>query len=610
MMIIADTKKGENMNPVVEKIERSLETFLSTLKRFPLASLSALVLTIIALILMDEHNHESPNIIIASKVAFVVTLGIVLFPALQLLGHSTLFPLIGLFLLALYYYDLPPNIKEMTHSASMRHILLWIGLFFTIIWAPFVGKKSNNETFWHYAQTILFGLTTSIFFSLLLYGGLATALFAIEKLFHFELERLRYGQLALTVFGIFGINLFLSQIPKHPLYLEPRSYSNAKKIFTKNLLAPIALIYFIILFAYTAKILWSLAWPEGVLSWIIIAFSMVAIVTYLFLTPYLKNSSLTQRLIWLAILLQTIMLGMALWMRIEAYGITYNRYLLSLFSIWLALMSLYFILFGKAQQKWLFFFASLFIFVSQFGPYSATNLSKQNQSQQLIKLIKTAHPRSEALEIKTKYEISNRLAYIENHYGVETFKEITPHILEKYKRSKKDAQEKELTEPMNYPYTTFAVFATQELGFKFIDRWEWLSYQRNNIEPPKEDYYFYAPRQQQSVNIKGYARLIKYAYAPYMEKSLIVSEASTLRILFKNNRLTLLNEDNNKTVYDLNAYTQTLLKNKKSVTEKRPDLLVYEESNNSSQIKILFEHLTVSPEGNITDFSSQILLKP
>ena len=70
------------------------------------------------------------------------------------------------------------------------------------------------------------------------------------------------------------------------------------------------------------------------------------------------------------------MLGMALYMRVMEYGITYNRYLIGMYGIWLALMSIYFILFGKAQQKWLFFFASVFILVSQFGPYSAKNITQ------------------------------------------------------------------------------------------------------------------------------------------------------------------------------------------------------------------------------------------
>ncbi|CAA6822107.1 MAG: Unknown protein, partial [uncultured Sulfurovum sp.] len=541
------------------------------------------------------------------KVAFVATLGVLLFPALQLLARSIIFPIIGVVLLAFYYYLLPQNIEDINFSVGMRHFLLGTAFFFMIFWAPFIFRKSDNDTFWEHAQSIIFGLITAIFFSIIVYGGLAAALFAIEKLFHFDIQSVRYGQLAILIFGIFGINFFLSQIPKHPLFLEVRPYSKIKRLFAKNILAPIAIVYFIILFTYTAKILINMTWPSGTLSWIIVAFSFVAIISFLFLSPYLKKSSLTQRLIWFAIFLQTIVLGMALWIRVEEYGISYNRYLLGLFGLWLALMSLYFMLFEKAKQKWLFIFASLFIFVSQFGPYSATNITKQSQVDRLVKLIETAHPRSEELDMKRKYEISDGLAYVEDHYELKTFKKIIPSIFKKYTRAKEKQNNEEIYASQEYIYN-FASYATKELGFKFVSKWDWKSYERNNGVEVETHSFYSSYNNERTLKTKGYDWLVNFNIYSYetvqsikIDKNLsIASNKQTLKVQEQEQKRTLL-------TVNLNTFIKTILKNSNSNGELTQDELTYEHDNNSSRIKIMFQSLNINKNENIDSFNAKIL---
>jgi hypothetical protein len=598
------------MSSIYEKIDNRIETFLSALRRFPLASFAALLATMILLVLIDHRAYDNPNTIMASKVAFVATLGVLLFPALQLLGRSIFFPLLGVLLLWVYYSFLPHNLHNMNFDITIKHILLSLALFFMIIWSPFIFRQSDNDTFWQYAQTIIFGLITAIFFGIIVYGGLAAALYAIEKLFGFDIRSVRYGQLALIVFGIFGVNFFLSQIPKHPLFMHVKPYSKIKRIFSKNILAPIAIVYFVILFAYTAKILINMTFPTGTLSWIIVAFSFVAIVSFLFLSPYLKKSSLTQRFIWLAIFLQSIMLGFALWMRIEEYGVTYNRYLLGIFGLWLVLMSLYFMLFGKAHQKWLFFFVSLFILISQFGTYSAKNVTQKSQTVRLVQLIKTADPLSEKLNMKRKYEISGGIDYIHRHYGVNAFEKIIPHIHKKYKKLKavQDAKKTLKKSIDNFPR-----FATKELGFTFVDKWEWLDYKHNKGKKRINSYY--RDSKENSIDIKGYDYLLNYHFSkrmyanPNFRETFPNYDKLNLSITLNNNQLSLIRENNRTNVFDLNAYAHQLIKKNIDRNTTPQEVLIYKANQKNVKIKILFQRLTVSPDGNITDFNSQIFLK-
>ena len=605
------------MSTAFAKIDTIVETFLSTLKRFPLSSIAAFLVTIILINLMDMKSllHNSPNAIMASKIAFVATLAIVLFPALRLLSHHRIISLLGIPIIAGYYYLLPHNIDDASQLIFIRHVLLVVALLFMIIWAPFVGRESDNANFWQWTQEIIFGLLTAAFFGLVIFAGVAGAMYAIETLFHVDIRSIRYGQVALFSFGLFAVIYFLSQIPRHPLFLEARTYSKVKRIFSKSILGGFAALYFVILYSYTAKILLTQDYPSGQLSWIIVAFSLVAIITFLFWTPFLnKKSTLPQRLLWLAIFLQTIILAVALYMRVMEYGITYNRYLVGMFGIWLVLMSLYFMLFGKAQQKWLFFFASLLILISQFGPYSADAVTKKSQTSRLLKLIDEAQPISEKLEMKTRYQISDALEYINFNYGTDAFKEILPDVLKKFRTKQEenkievDGMKVVVKEYSPYIYN-FPNFATNELGFKFVDKWQWRNYKNNKNPEYPHDHHFYRNQRNELIDAKGYDYLLSYQFDSYIDNLPYVETNISVQLL--NNHLAVKSKKELLANFDLNDFAKVLKKEDTTMyaqTNVPSKLMIFEEEQNNIKIKVIVQRIVISDD-NITDLSSQILLK-
>ena len=60
---------------------------------------------------------------------------------------------------------------------------------------------------------------------------------------------------------------------------------------------------------------------------------------------------------------------------------TENRYMVLLLGIWLAGISLYFLLFKDAKIKWIFISLSVFIAVSQVGPLSAYAVASLHKYQ-------------------------------------------------------------------------------------------------------------------------------------------------------------------------------------------------------------------------------------
>ncbi|MCH9740023.1 MAG: hypothetical protein K0U38_04165 [Epsilonproteobacteria bacterium] len=83
-------------------MERVAGRLLDTLKRFPLAALMALLCTIILIVLSDiEYNIQEtlPHYNMASKVAYVMSIGFFLFVALRLISKNIMLTLLGIILL-------------------------------------------------------------------------------------------------------------------------------------------------------------------------------------------------------------------------------------------------------------------------------------------------------------------------------------------------------------------------------------------------------------------------------------------------------------------------------------------------------------------------------
>jgi len=371
-----------------------------------------------------------------------------------------------------------------------------------------------------------------------LYAGLSGALYALDTLFSLDVAPKRYGQLWVLTIGLFGIIYFLAQIPKDTKHLVSHTYTKVETIFTKYLLTPLVVGYFVILYAYTLKILVTQSWPKGILAWIIIAFSAVAITAYLFWTPiWSEKAKRYKRFFALALWLQTIMLATALWMRIQAYGWTESRYMVALLGAWLFVVSLYFLLFKGARYKWMFASLSLLIMISQIGPFSAYAIGKKSQQQRLQEILSTHQPLSSKTPRKIRYEISDKLQYLATHFGVESLENIVPDIVKKFRKTYPDRE--------SYREYSFASFATKELGFNYIDKWQYLHDETPSIG-------FFRPRAY-AQHIAGYEWICDVRYSVYRgrDSALEESEGSIIPEIntsFRLDNKALTIQENNHTI--------------------------------------------------------------
>ena len=480
------------MSPIIPSGSEIFHKSKETLLRFPLTLIASLLVALISIYLVEVEPKKMEGVyLVLAKVALAASLGVFVFTATRLLGEQfgrgwhLVWTLLAIAGTVLYYDALPDTSQDFSaHMIPFRHFFLSLLFLIAFLWTPFVRSGLENVDYWEYAKHILFSLVMAFLFTIVVVLGVNGALFAIEKLFDIAIAGKRYFQVDIFVIGIFSVGYFLSQIPSHPERARfVTTPPKVEKFFTKWLLTPLSALYFVILYAYTLKLLVVQDWPKGILAWLIVAFSVVAILTYLFWTHFARGTNRGwRRGIWLAVLLQTVMLFIAIGMRIAAYSWTESRYMVFVLGVWLAMVSLYFLLFAKARIKWIFISLSMLIALTQFGPLSAYAVSRTAQEIRLkenVKAIIKYHPASKA-PVKLRYEVSDGIRYLHRRYRGVSLEKIFPKITKSYlllkakreaeKKSKKDNSKAHTisTKPHYLPE-----YIAEALGFKLVNRWEY-----------------------------------------------------------------------------------------------------------------------------------------
>ena len=368
-----------------------------------------------------------------------------------------------------------------------------------------------------------------------------------------------------------------------------------EKFYTKWILTPLSLLYFFILYAYTFKILFTLELPKGILAWLIVAFSIVLIMTYLFWTHFVKDSrSRWRRAIWLALFFQTLMLFVAIGIRVSEYSWTESRYMVTLLGIWLAGISLYFFFYKKAAIKWIFISLSLLIALSQFGLLSAYSVSKNAQLSRLQGMLVSLKSYNEAslAPLKLRYEISDVLRYLHQRYGEEPLQKLFPKISKEYGVSK---SQKSLNAPYYFPN-----FITQKLGFKAVNRWDYMKLKKGI----KETSSFYANRnpyyreenQRIMLNIKDYDYMAQISFHNFRGsksiKEIHFSDVNVSLAYTQTNQLRISHLDTNITI-DMQSFMSQLIKNFAHRGEEiAPEELTIKKENENFKIKLELESIS------------------
>ncbi len=381
----------------------SLNYLMSSAKtsflRFPLSIISSLMASVLGIYLLEDKN-ETLNIFPYVNLMLCFAIGIPLYFCVTILVDkeklnkkiALLLFLVSSVILVLIYLSFPNSQSaQITSQPYAKYVIYNISIHLLVSFIPFVSKQKLNG-FWNYNKILFLRFWTSFLFSSVICCGLCMALFAVNQLFNLKMNDRLYLDIQILTYGFFNTWFFVSGIPENFDVLdEIYEYPKGLKIFSQYILLPLLILYLAILYLYGTKILFYWSWPSGLVSYLIIFVSILGILTFLLIYPYGNSTENTwikriSKIYYFTLLPLIVLLFIAIFMRINDYGITVSRYLILMLGVWLTVVCLYFIT-GKTNIKFIpISLATLLILIS-FGPWGMFSLSERHQVNRLQKLL-------------------------------------------------------------------------------------------------------------------------------------------------------------------------------------------------------------------------------
>ncbi|GHB69208.1 DUF4153 domain-containing protein [Persicitalea jodogahamensis] len=366
-------------------------------RRFPLVVVAAAFKAVMLYILIESPPVPNPPPLYL-KTTLVLFLALPLFLSLHLVAERRKWSLgvlaagvLGVVaLLVLYYFTISPSPIQRDYY---RFGMFLVCAHLLVSFAPFVGYDEPNG-FWQFNKTMLLQFLTATLYAGTLYIGIIIAVETVRFLFDVTYSTRIELDLFVLIGGFFHTLFFLNGFPAQLDLLEAqKSYSRGVKLFTQYVLLPLEVVYLLILYVYTAKILIQWQLPEGGVAYLVMAFSVAGIFALLLLYPIRDSAEerwirLYSQRFYLALFPLIVLLGVAIFRRIGEYGVTENRYLVAALAVWLTGVTLYFLISKKDDIRWIPLSLCVASFLLAVGPWSIFAYSRQNQAERFGSLLR------------------------------------------------------------------------------------------------------------------------------------------------------------------------------------------------------------------------------
>ena len=356
---------------------------VSVLRRFPEAMACAAVAGCAAVVGVGEDT-----IGFAARLAFTATLGLPLFIAVTLAGERRdwsprlrwMAAALGAVLLVLVYNSLRPWENDAL-AQRWGHLVLTFHLAVSV--APYLGFAATRG-FWQYNRVLFFRFLLATLYAGVLFAGLALALAAIDNLLGVSVPDLHYPRLFFLIAFFFHPFFFLSGVPADFGELErSRYYPAALRVLSQFVMLPLVAVYVTILMLYLGRIVVTGTWPGGWTGNLVSSLAVAGIFSLLLAHPdrigggreWLDRYALA---FWIAILPASVMTLLALWRRVEQYGVTERRYLLGVLAVWLGATALHRVIMRGRDIRGIPLSLAIIGVVTFVGPWSAYSVAERS----------------------------------------------------------------------------------------------------------------------------------------------------------------------------------------------------------------------------------------
>jgi hypothetical protein len=400
----------------------------ATLVRFPFVLFAALAASVFGVLLVEDDD-------LWQRWFFPAFLGLPLLLAFALFAERrgwdairrSLLGLGGLLVLLMFALLWPRWSEDV---AFTRWVQLSVAFHLLVAFLPFVGYDEPNG-FWQYNKALFLRFLTAGIFSAVLYTGLAIAVAALDQLFGVDVEPETYGRLWFVIAFLFNTWFFLGGVPRHLATLEQSTdYPKGLKVFAQFILVPIVTVYLAILTAYLVKVIATQDWPSGWIGYLVSSVATLGILALLLVYPIRLREenrwiATYSRWFYIALFPAIVMLWLAIWQRVSQYGITERRYFLTILSIWLAGIAVYYTVRGSRRIILIPGSLCVLALVTFFGPWSAYAVARRSQTHRLEQLLGrnellvdgSAQPATRDVSYAERREISATLRYLIQTHG-------------------------------------------------------------------------------------------------------------------------------------------------------------------------------------------------
>ena len=469
---------------------------------------------------------------------------------------------------------------------NTSHIFLILSILFSITFSPLLFKLTSKKEFINFNFEIFYSIIFSLIVCSILYLGLSSIYASIGYLFDFKISSKFYFDTCILVYiGLFPI-LILSKIRKDLNFnIEDTTFNKAIVFLVNNIFVPLLYIYLVILYLYFIKIIWQQEFPKGNLSWMILIFISIGIFIFV-VSEKIKNNINTmvenfRKYFYFSILIPLCVLYLAIYIRINTYGITEARYAVILLAIWFTLITCFSIIKKDFDFKWIpILLTGLFLFAA-LSPFNASVVSAKSQLNRFFTILednklfvdKKIIPIEKILSKEIRIEIGSLTNYLsKNEYALEKLSKYFNNFPEYKKLKDYEIRNKIL----------------EELNIKYIDKYtnnssviEIIDVSNIFIEAEKSDY------------------IIFDEFWNENEKRFIISnkkEKQFLNVVLKDNILTFKIKDE-KLSFDIKKHIKILIK--KGIKELSPNTL------DNFIIKSKFEKINMEVIFKITNINSK-----
>jgi hypothetical protein len=377
------------------------------IRKYPLVLVAALLATVFAIVGFDLLWTMRSGLIEVPekwmsfpyhKLCWILISGISLFYGLYMVEEVTgkkWIPLAGIPLLIVYYFIFPNDVTLWVSFDWIRLLVILLIHHLGVSFLPFLFYKNDELAFWSYNKTLFTNLVQTIVFVGILTLGLLLAIAAIENLFQvrFYQDKLYfYVAFFASIFGSSFVFLLFSS-DGHLAMIKDRFVPNIEAFFVQYILIPLILTYGVILYAYMAKILISWSLPQGWVSYMVIAYAALGLISRLLVFPLFKETEkvwvkMFDRIFFYTLLPTLVLLFVAIFTRIFEYGVTPNRYYVFFLAVWISGISLFFAFYKKANIKVIPVSLFILALASLILPYyNALSFSVRSQKHEFLTLL-------------------------------------------------------------------------------------------------------------------------------------------------------------------------------------------------------------------------------